>query len=405
MLNLYDYISKYIILEGGAAGHMAHPFDYNDLSKKDIIELIENLFSGKIENITEKIDGTNIQATMNPQGEVVFIRNKGDLNSTNGGMTISDMALKWSDKPAVANTFISAGKIIKDVFNNIGVDFFNPDPDTKILVNCECVIAGVTNIMPYPSDRVNFHDLWIYNFNGTEWVKSEVTKKGLEVINNACKGIEKAMITPNVLINVTNESTQLSKKFISKLDNIMGNNDTIGEFKKYKFKLYIEENYPWILDNKDGMDILFNRWFMNDKKINIRDIKKIYPEYTDIISTLDKIGYKTIVNKCVDELDIFFLRLGNAILKLCRGLVNNGLERDVIDYLNNELTTVSNRVKSSANINLQDKLSIQLTRLKNLENQINSSEGIVFIYKDKTMKLTGSFAALNQILGGIKYNS
>lgn len=405
MLNLYNYISKYIILEGGAAGHMAHPFDYNDLSKKDIIELIENLFSGKIENITEKIDGTNIQATMNPQGEVVFIRNKGDLNSTNGGMTISDMALKWSDKPKISDTFVKSGEIIKSVFEKIGKNFFNPNPTTKILVNCECVIAGVTNIMPYPSDRVNFHDLWIYNFNGTEWVKSEVTKKGLEVINNACKGIEKAMITPNVLINVTNESTQLSKKFISKLDNIMGNNDTIGEFKKYKFKLYIEENYPWILDNKDGMDILFNRWFMNDKKINIRDIKKIYPEYTDIISTLDKIGYKTIVNKCVDELDIFFLRLGNAILKLCRGLVNNGLERDVIDYLNNELTTVSNRVKSSANINLQDKLSIQLTRLKNLENQINSSEGIVFIYKDKTMKLTGSFAALNQILGGIKYNS
>lgn len=142
MRNLYDYILENIILEGGAAGHMAHPMDYDDLSIDDIIELITELFSGQIENITEKIDGTNIQATMNPQGNVVFVRNKKDLNSNTGGMSVSDMAEKWSDKPNVANTFVNSGRIIEKVFNKIGVDFFNPDINTKILVNCECVTAG-----------------------------------------------------------------------------------------------------------------------------------------------------------------------------------------------------------------------------------------------------------------------
>ena len=31
------------------------------------------------------------------------------------------------------------------------------------------------------------------------------------------------------------------------------------------------------------------------------------------------------------------------------------------------------------------------------------TEGIVFVYKGKTMKLTGTFAAINQLMGIIKY--
>lgn len=405
MRTLFQYLcGQYIINEGGMAGHMAHPGDYNELTVNDITDLIENLFSGKIENITEKMDGVNIQASMNEQGEVIFIRNKGDINSSKGGMTISDMMMKWADKPEVSDKYKTAGEIITTVFNKIGPKFFNPDSTTRRFVNCECIVEGVTNVMPYPSDQVDFHNIWIYKYMSGEWVFKETTERGLDTVKSACDGIESAMLTPKVIIDTTKESAQLAKKFITRFNAIMGDNKTIGEYKKDKFKKYVEKNYPWILDNEEGFNILFSRWFERVKKVNIRDIKKIYPEHVDTISTLDKTGYKSIVNKCNDELDIFFLRLGNTILKLCKGLVNNGLEQSVIDYLNSELTSTTNRIKSSANIDLQDKLSIQLARLQNLENQINPSEGIVFTYKGKMMKLTGSFAAINQILGSIKYN-
>ena len=45
------------------------------------------------------------------------------------------------------------------------------------------------------------------------------------------------------------------------------------------------------------------------------------------------------------------------------------------------------------------KLTNQLNRLAELGNEINASEGIVFKYGDRLMKSTGSFAAVNQILG------
>ena len=51
------------------------------------------------------------------------------------------------------------------------------------------------------------------------------------------------------------------------------------------------------------------------------------------------------------------------------------------------------------------KLTKQIGRLVGGEDNtvINPTEGIVFSYKGKLMKLTGSFGPLNQILGSIKF--
>ena len=44
----------------------------------------------------------------------------------------------------------------------------------------------------------------------------------------------------------------------------------------------------------------------------------------------------------------------------------------------------------------------RLERIGGVESII-PTEGIVFVYKGKTMKLTGTFAAINQLMGIIKY--
>ena len=68
------------IFEGGASGHMMHPFDNKDLTFNDFREMIEAGLSGQLnfeEEPTEKTDGQNLWATMK-DGEVMFARNKGD---------------------------------------------------------------------------------------------------------------------------------------------------------------------------------------------------------------------------------------------------------------------------------------------------------------------------------------
>jgi hypothetical protein len=63
-------------------------------------------------------------------------------------------------------------------------------------------------------------------------------------------------------------------------------------------------------------------------------------------------------------------------------------------------------VKSEGSKTAQTKLVKQLKRLERVggDASINAAEGIVFRYQGKLMKLTGSFAPLNQILGSIKFS-
>ena len=64
MINLQRYV---MICEGGAGGHMAHPIDYTDFTGEQLIELVDNLFSGKVETMKEKLCVNKLIASKKPQ--------------------------------------------------------------------------------------------------------------------------------------------------------------------------------------------------------------------------------------------------------------------------------------------------------------------------------------------------
>jgi hypothetical protein len=393
--------------EGGASGHMAHPIDFEDFTGDDLKQLVVDLFAGEIKDITEKIDGTNIQATMNQKGEVVFIRNKGDLNSERGGMTIEDMKLKWASKPSVAATFINAGEIITKVFSKIGPKFFNPDNDTRVIANCECVIAGVTNVIPYGNAQVDFHDIWTYKRRDGVWVLEKIGKTGLDVIERALVGVEGAQLTPQVIINTNADCQKLVDEYLKSID-IIFNYKTSRTILQWKWDEWVEYIYEcpdrWIMSSEEGMKALFDRWICDKKTVNLRVLRSYYQEHAEDLERLDKRGYKKIVDDITEPLDRIFLKIGNSVIKLCSGLINKNTDsatKQLIAMLNQTVKDV----KNDPDPEIQQKLLNQLDRLGRLggESSINAAEGIVFRYRGRLMKLTGSFAPLNQILGLKKF--
>lgn len=394
MINLKQYIQ---IFEGGASGHMMHVIDETDFTCQDLLDLIDDLFGGKISNATEKLDGTNIQASMNNQNEVVFIRNKGDLNSERGGMTIQDMIEKWKDKPIVQKAFVSAGKTLEKIFKRIGSKFFNPDPNTRLLVNCECIVSGTTNIMYYDDDQVDFHNIWVYKKEGDEWKKDSVTKDGLDVIQKAIEKDDKAKLTPNIIIQVTKDSNKFANEYKKKVIDLfkyegLGKDATIEDWKKKRFGNIAPE---WMTEK----DAFFNRWFNSDKSVNIRILKKNYPEHVDEIVSIDKKDYKKYVKDVIEPIDDLFLDMSNKVIELTSGLINDGVKDKAIINLKNEIEATKKLVDEKGTQEDKDKLRDQLLRLQKLGNKLNSTEGIVFTWKDRMMKMTGSFAAANAIIG------
>ena len=406
MKDLYTYL-----IEGGASGHMAHPYDYTEFTLRDLKGLIRNLFSGKIEDITEKIDGTNIQATMNQQGQVVFIRNKTDLNSELGGMTIDDMAKKWESKPSVAKTFLTAGHIITEVFEQIGPKFFNPSDNKKLVLNCECVTEGKTNVLYYNSSQVDFHDIWVYEKNEEgKWENTDVTKTGLDTIQKACEKVDNAQITPKLIIKVQKDSEEILVSFIKKLDRIFKDanckeQSTVDDWKFSRFLSYCKEHEEWtdwVLKSEEGTRLLYRRWFYDDKSVNIKKICELYPEDENNVRSVDKKEYKKWIASVMEPLDNFFIELGNSIIELCDGILNQDSKAEIVKKLKNDLEDVVSEIELNGDDDANQKMTKQLTRLEGIG--LNATEGIVFRYKGKLMKCTGSFAALNQLLGMTKFN-
>ena len=161
----------------------------------------------------------------------------------------------------------------------------------------------------------------------------------------------------------------------------------------------------WLNDGgKDVVTAVYNRWFNGDKSFKAAELKKIYANnYSDVVS--DKFA-KPYVKQVMEPIDDLFLEIGNQFIKLCKGFTNDDAYASVVDTLTKDIEDVCDNIEKNGSEEVKQQLDFQLTRLRKLgDNAINHAEGVVFTYKGRLMKATGSFAAINQILGTIKFSN
>ena len=126
-------------------------------------------------------------------------------------------------------------------------------------------------------------------------------------------------------------------------------------------------------------------------------IKELYKENERDLSAVDAKEYKKWVSDVMEPLDNFFIDLGNAIIELCDGILNADSKAEVVKQLKSDLEDAVETVRTGGDNDVNQKMTRQLQRLEGMG--LNASEGIVFRYKGKLMKCTGSFAALNAAMG------
>ena len=388
-----------VILEGGQAKHISHPYDITDFTGDDLIELVDDLFSGKIKHMKEKLDGMNIMATMNEKGDVVFIRNKTNLNSENGGMSILEMSEKWAEKEHQKKVFIQSGRLIESIFKKLGKEYFNPEYGTRKVVNCECIIAGKTNIMPYVKDRVAFHGYKVYKKGDDgKYIEIKDVEGGVDDIYKVASEIDAAQPRPDLVINNIEKAEEFKKTYISKMRELfmdagLDTSSTLDELKITRFK---ETKPEWLRDDSTLIGV-YRRWFDNDKSYKATQAKKDYPDhYADIMD--DKLAKKN-VRSVMKPIDKLFLQIGNSVISILDGMVNKSQHAQIVDELRDDVRKTVDMVSKNGTDDSREKMLYQLQRLADLGDEYNSAEGIVITYKGRRLKLTGSFACVNAILG------
>lgn len=427
--------------EGGMAGHLPHPYEINDFTFGDLKRLVRDVFNADVEDITEKLDGQNIFASVDKSGRTVFARNLTDIKGS--GMSVDDMAAKWSDKPEVAEAFVTGGKIIDAVFRKIKdrTVFFNRgggDSDYRVWINCEIINPVNRNVIPYDGVHVYFHDCRVYM---TRHLKSdtfdEITPsagdKTMEIVNAAAEKVDSASGTNKVVMRQLNDNGNTLHKFISELNKVAAkgidytdpDEFTVGEWKKARFrKLTAGSKIKFIYSYPDLSGMLLERWIDKSKKTSMRDIKRVAAEAMksasdskvdsvdksemkrrfDILSDFDKNSAAEAVKKAVEPLDGFFIRFGDEVIRRCSGFVNDKSRSDVSKKLKEQIEKTVDSIKSEGSSDKISLLNDQLRRLRDAGGVVNATEGIVLKYHGRMIKLTGSFAAVNQILGMRKYD-
>ena len=318
-------------------------------------------------------------------------------------MSIKDMETKWEGKDHQLKVYIQSGKIIEQIFSKLDVNYFNPKPGVRKIINCECIIEGKTNVMPYVKDRVAFHGYTIYELtdkldkNGNKsWVEIDDVEGDVDEIYKVAEGIDAAKPRPNLVIKSVEEGQKFVKQFTKAIDRLFADEnlkltDTIEDWKFARFEKIKPE---WMVEY---VKEIFNRWFNKDKSFKVAEFKKVYPDHYEDVK--GEKFCKSYISEVMKPLDNLFLAIGNELIDLLDGFTNKESHDKVIDTLRNDMEETIELVKQSGSTEAQDKVEKNLNRLKALNDKYNSAEGIVFTYKGRLMKLTGSFAAINQILG------
>lgn len=412
------------IREGGAAGHMKHPFDYSDFTFRDYKELVTALFSTGVEHVTEKLDGMNVFATVSPNGEPKFARNSSHIKGDDTGMGVADMEARWNDEGArgILDAYKNAYYLFGDAVSKLpdAVQFFNPGNGYKLYANCEVLDKDHPNAVPYAKTCLSVHNLKVYDQNGIdvteEFQGTEEYEERMEMLKSVLPTVESqhgaAQVTPEVVIQIREDNNEVIERFHSEIDQIVllarGASDETSIIDYCKIMLYqylLATGYDTLLEN-EFTESFIQRWVYGVKRPTIVQLRKqiltsglenaeqIYNTAYDF----EKNDLTQVMKKIMEPIENFTYRLGNEVISRCQGLANEGNEEKTVANLVSQLEATKEAVRQSGDLELQKQLTYWLNRLSEVDYKYNATEGIVFTYKGRMMKLTGSFAALNRAI-------
>jgi len=177
-----DIITEELLHEGGAAGHMAHPFDLpNVTSGKDLIKSFEQAADSlKKSPGSVKIDGVNASIRLiNLDGKRIFAMDRGSKKALDlRGVTKADL----EDRFGAGHGMIKSGGDVLDIFNDAlpsiqeELRALGLIDDPNIMFNMEYV-SGKSNVQDYGKNFLAIHGLLKIETKEVQGARKMLTKR------------------------------------------------------------------------------------------------------------------------------------------------------------------------------------------------------------------------------------
>lgn len=414
-----------MIEEGGGAGHMMSPWEAADMSFGKIRKFIWDAMSGKLENVTEKLDGQNLMATFK-DGNIYIARTQKQMK--NGG----ELAVKWDELSEkmpektpdfIKKAFQEAANDLQTVFSSSKLDWDKLLKDGHLWLNIELLNPETENIVPYGEFQLRLHNIREVDDNGKEidfTYDGPAMKTVMKEIEAAEESGELNKIhtikkTNRVNFEKVKDLENIQEGIIRKMQSMMDANNlddknTIGDYLAAEIRSDLEEKF----EDKELIEDLVQRWAYGSKVKNIGAILKGKDsETTEWVRAQDS-NIDDRIGKLLDPIIEIFSRVGIAVLQNLSGiaasnpeLVKTGIKKKAEDAMAKIAEFVS-KTDIEDQEDFDKKVNYLETQLRRIEQAgglegIAPVEGIVFEYDDKLFKLTGNYLPLLKIINFFQF--
>jgi len=402
-----DFIKEGLLLEGGAYGHMSHPFDDMDLTFGDLKNIITNALNGELGVVREKTDGQALAISWK-NGRLIAARNKGHLqNAGANALGIEGVASKFQGRGGLTDAYNFAMKDLSAAISSLSQKQREKIFDEgKNFMNIEVIWPTSVNVIPYGQALLVFHNCIQYNEKGVATGQVDGAENILAgMIKRVNADVQsKYTIQGPPITNIPKSDDLSSKqgKYLSKLNKLQNefglkDSDNVADYHQSWWDWWIESNSPTKID-KLTKEALIRRWAFGEKSFRLNTISN--EELQKWAIQNDKVNVIKQQKDNIRPFEELFLGVGADVLEFV-GSVLTVHPDNAIRSMKSKLKSVAAQVRNSGNPAQIQKLKTELERLNQLGGieKIVANEGLVFVYNGKTYKLTGTFAPLNQILG------
>ena len=428
-----------LISEGGAAGHMSHPFDDKDLTFADLKEMIRRSLAGELnveKEVTEKLDGQNLMFSWK-DGKLVSARNQGHLK--NAGANAPDVTAFeniFSDRPEnIRDAFVTAVKDLESAISKLSDAQKNKVfKEGERFMNIEVMTPATQNVIPQNVDMLVFHGTQAYDSAGKPVsvdsdgndITSEL-KDSARMLSGMLKQINadvqsRYSLNAPIVVELPKSKTfgDSFKKYSAMLDKLkkefkLKDNDKVMKYHDAWWRNLLNKQQSKLKEIFPAKvyEALIGRWAYNDKSNKITTIRMDLSEQPKLKDWVNKFEKEDIVKQFEKNMwpfQFIFLKLGAEVLQNVKGFVAAGGSDDIAKALDAHTKTL--KAKKISSVESPEKFKKDISKLfKNLDRLtaiggtkvIAPSEGVVFQYKGGTYKLTGTFAPINQIMGIMRF--
>jgi len=337
-----DMISRVLLMkEGGAAGHMAHPFDDMSLTFGDLKRIVELGLEGNLNveaPVTEKLDGQNISVSWRDDRGVVFARNTSHTKARGlNAMDVNGVKQMFAGRGDLSKAFSSAAEDLQKAISQLtGKQREKIFGNGSKFMSMEIIFPATQNVIPYGHNMLVFHNTIEYDDSGHAVGAVSGTGRILAgMIKQINQNIQKTFTFSGPVVVELPRSQDFARRkgsYFGRITRLQGqfglkDSDTVMMWHQRWWENFIQNQarkFRYNMPNKVFMGLI-QRWaFQNIGGFTVADMQKSIDsdKFLQWVRDFDKTGKQAQFKSNIAPFERLFLQLGAEILQNASGMLS-----------------------------------------------------------------------------------